>query len=135
MIEDGRVRSVVPIGNPKDFLAGILFVFFGAAAMLFSTDYLIGSAAQGVYEHGISDVDVMIVSRTRHPEDARRALGERLVHQQVRRDVQRGRRCSEVATRAIRTPQGEADGGLAAREEGHCLRNQIGKVGLAAGGG
>lgn len=34
------------IGNPRDFLAGILFMFFGAAAMLLSTDYLIGSAAR-----------------------------------------------------------------------------------------
>lgn len=42
--------------------------------------YLIGSAAQGVYEHELSDVDVMIVSASRHPEHARRALAEQIVY-------------------------------------------------------
>jgi len=34
------------IHKPKDFLSGVLFLLFGAAAMLFSTDYLIGAAAK-----------------------------------------------------------------------------------------
>lgn len=42
--------------------------------------WLTGSAAQGVYEHGVSDVDVLAVTRRRWPEAARRALGERIVH-------------------------------------------------------
>lgn len=42
--------------------------------------WLIGSAAQGAYEHGTSDVDVMALSRSRHDEDTRGALGSALVH-------------------------------------------------------
>jgi hypothetical protein len=34
------------IRHPKDFLTGIMFVLFGAAAMVFSTDYPIGTAAK-----------------------------------------------------------------------------------------
>ena len=34
------------IRHPKDFLTGIMFMFFGAAAMFFSTDYTIGTAAR-----------------------------------------------------------------------------------------
>jgi hypothetical protein len=42
--------------------------------------WLIGSAAQGAYEHGVSDVDVLAVSGTRWPIEARRLLGAQLVH-------------------------------------------------------
>ena len=42
--------------------------------------WLIGSAAQGAYEHGISDVDVLAVSRSRWPLEVRRSLGRQLVH-------------------------------------------------------
>lgn len=42
--------------------------------------WLIGSAAQGVYEHGTSDVDVMAISRSRHHEATRRSLGDAVVH-------------------------------------------------------
>src|SRR5512147_319091 len=34
------------IHHPKDFLTGIMFILFGAAAMVFSTDYPIGTAAK-----------------------------------------------------------------------------------------
>jgi hypothetical protein len=34
------------IRHPKDFLTGIMFLLFGAAAMVFSTEYPIGSAAR-----------------------------------------------------------------------------------------
>ena len=33
------------IRHPKDFCTGVMFILFGAAAMFFSTDYTIGSAA------------------------------------------------------------------------------------------
>jgi hypothetical protein len=36
----------MPIRHPKDFLTGILFILFGAAAMAFATEYPIGSAAK-----------------------------------------------------------------------------------------
>jgi hypothetical protein len=36
----------MPIRHPKDFLTGILFILFGAAAMTFATEYPIGSAAK-----------------------------------------------------------------------------------------
>lgn len=42
--------------------------------------WLIGSAAQEAYEHGVSDVDVFAVTRSRHPEHDRVTLGERIVH-------------------------------------------------------
>ena len=34
------------IRHPKDFLTGIMFILFGAAAMAFATEYPIGSAAK-----------------------------------------------------------------------------------------
>jgi hypothetical protein len=34
------------IRHPKDFCTGLMFLVFGAAAMFFSTDYKIGSAAK-----------------------------------------------------------------------------------------
>jgi hypothetical protein len=34
------------IRNPKDFLAGLIFVVFGIAAILFSKDYPLGTAAR-----------------------------------------------------------------------------------------
>jgi hypothetical protein len=34
------------IRHPKDFLTGIMFILFGAAAMVFSTQYPIGTAAR-----------------------------------------------------------------------------------------
>ena len=34
------------IGNPKDFLAGLLFMAFGLAALVLSGDYTIGTAAR-----------------------------------------------------------------------------------------
>ena len=42
--------------------------------------WLIGSAAQAAYEPGTSDIDVLAVTGTRHPEEARRAVGERVRH-------------------------------------------------------
>ncbi len=42
--------------------------------------WLLGSAAHGAYEHGTSDIDVMLVTGSRWPEDDRRRLGGRLVH-------------------------------------------------------
>lgn len=42
--------------------------------------WLIGSGAQGVYEHALSDVDLMAVSATRWPVDVRAALGGQIVH-------------------------------------------------------
>lgn len=42
--------------------------------------WMIGSAAQGAYEHGVSDVDVVAVTRERWPADARQSLGESIVH-------------------------------------------------------
>lgn len=42
--------------------------------------WLIGSAAQGVYEHGISDVDVIAVSLSGYDVDTRTSLGNALVH-------------------------------------------------------
>lgn len=34
------------IGRPKDFLAGVMFIFFGAAAGILSLEYQIGTAAK-----------------------------------------------------------------------------------------
>lgn len=42
--------------------------------------WLIGSAAQGAYEHGVSDVDVLAVSGRRWSDVDRRRLGEQIVH-------------------------------------------------------
>ena len=42
--------------------------------------WLIGSVAQGAYEHKISDVDVLAVSRSRWPLEVRQSLGRQLVH-------------------------------------------------------
>lgn len=42
--------------------------------------WLIGSAAQGAYEHGLSDVDVVAVTGDRWPVTARAAFAARIVH-------------------------------------------------------
>lgn len=42
--------------------------------------WLIGSAAQGAYDHGVSDVDVLAISRSSWPESVRADLGARLSH-------------------------------------------------------
>ncbi|MCE1178964.1 MAG: DUF4111 domain-containing protein [Micrococcales bacterium] len=42
--------------------------------------WLIGSAAQDAYEHGVSDIDVIAVSRSRADVGVRQALGESVVH-------------------------------------------------------
>lgn len=42
--------------------------------------WVIGSAAVGGYDHGISDVDVLAVSRHRWRPDDRQRLGEQVVH-------------------------------------------------------
>lgn len=42
--------------------------------------WLIGSAAQWAYEPGTSDLDVLAVTGSRHPESLRRTLGERVRH-------------------------------------------------------
>ena len=42
--------------------------------------WLIGSAAQDAYQHGVSDVDVLVVSAHRWPPEQRHALGQALAH-------------------------------------------------------
>lgn len=56
----GRLRSVV-----GDDLAGV---------------WLIGGSAQGAYQHGVSDVDVLAVTRSRWPEESRLVVSERVAH-------------------------------------------------------
>lgn len=45
--------------------------------------WLIGSAALGGYEHGVSDIDVLAVSRRRGSVPQRQRLGARLVHPEL----------------------------------------------------
>lgn len=64
----------------RPYLSALTALFRDAVGPDLVGTWLIGSAAQDAYEHGISDVDVLAVSRSSHTEEARSALGERLVH-------------------------------------------------------
>lgn len=64
----------------RAYLDDIVGVFTRSLGPDLTGVWLIGSAAQGVYEHGVSDVDVMVISATRHPRQEREAVTGRIVH-------------------------------------------------------
>lgn len=68
----------------RPYLSALTALFRDAVGPDLVGAWLIGSAAQDAYEHGVSDVDVLAVTRSRHPEEARARLGRRVVHPTLR---------------------------------------------------
>ncbi|MEI2778468.1 MAG: aminoglycoside adenylyltransferase domain-containing protein [Tetrasphaera sp.] len=72
-------RADLP-GPLRDYLDDLATIVTDALGRDLRGMWLIGSSAQGAYEHGISDVDVLVVSRSRWSRPDRERLAGRIVH-------------------------------------------------------